>query len=249
MITSVEPEVPICKSAHHRYGPRRIGLQGQGNHLNHDLQLLSRSVTGIGLLDIGFRFGPLKPGLLLDDLLLHRPDCIEILLELTLILFTEFPVQGLGLLPDHIENTCVALEALPGCCLLFCAILQEHGPVGGPHVNRRHLHAGPGEAEQIPLTYSKGHGGQPCSRPMIFSQLLVEADISLGVVVRKNRSHSTQEHWNTLVPSGKTVVKIGKYREILAMLFERLQRLRHVVVCPGLALIREEGLLVNTVVI
>ena len=84
---------------------------------------------------------------------------------------------------------------------------------------------------------------------MVLSQFLVEADVALCIIVGKDGSNSTQEDGDPLVSTGESMVKVLKNSHVLTVLFERLEGLGHVVLCPWLIDVREKGFLVNPVVI
>ena len=119
VIPAIESKVAIDEAA--RAGDRagRIGLQSQGDDLDRGLELLLDSRSGIRLLDVRLRLGPVDPRLLLDDLFLQRPHRIEVLFELFLIAFSELAIQRFRLIQDHIENALMAFEAIRRARLLL----------------------------------------------------------------------------------------------------------------------------------
>ena len=84
---------------------------------------------------------------------------------------------------------------------------------------------------------------------MVLSQFLVEADVQLGVIVSKDGAYAAQENGDALVSAGKAMVEILEQGDVLAVFFQRLERLRHVVANSSLRYVWKEGLLVDTVVV
>jgi hypothetical protein len=48
------------------------------------------------------------------DLSFQGANRIEVFLQFALVLFAQFPVEGLGLVHDDVQNAVVSLEALRG---------------------------------------------------------------------------------------------------------------------------------------
>ena len=84
---------------------------------------------------------------------------------------------------------------------------------------------------------------------MMLGQFLVEADVPLGVIVSENGANATKKNGYSLVASREAMVEILEKGDVLAMLFQRLQGLGHVVFGTGLIHIRKKSLLVNTIVV
>ena len=69
---------------------------------------------------------------------------------------------------------------------------------------------------------------------MVLGKFLIEADVSFGIIVSKDRTYSTQEYRNALVTTGEPMVQILKHGYVLSVFFERLEGFGHFVVGPGL---------------
>ena len=65
----------------------------------------------------------------------------------------------------------------------------------------------------------------------------------------KNGAYTIEQHWNALVTAGEAVVEILKQGNVFAVLFQCLERLRHIIAGSSLTEIGKEGLLVNSIVV
>ena len=68
---------------------------------------------------------------------------------------------------------------------------------------------------------------------MIFSNFLVQADISFLIIMSQYWSHSAKEDGHSLVTTCEAMIKIGKGCEVFAVLFKRFQSAARVFTAVG----------------
>lgn len=84
---------------------------------------------------------------------------------------------------------------------------------------------------------------------MMLCKFLIEAYVSLGIIVSEDWANAAKKDGDTLVTACETVIKILENRKVFTMLFQRLEGFRNIIVFPGLSGIWEKGFLVDTVVV
>ena len=84
---------------------------------------------------------------------------------------------------------------------------------------------------------------------MMLCEFLIEAHVSLGIIVGEDRANTTKKHGDPLMTAGETVIKILENREVLTMFPQSLEGFRNIIVFPGLSGIWEKGFLVDPIVV
>jgi hypothetical protein len=84
---------------------------------------------------------------------------------------------------------------------------------------------------------------------MMLCEFLIEAHVSLGIIVGEDRANATKKHGDPLMTACETVIKILENGEVLTMLLQSLEGLRNIIGFTGLSRIREKGFLVDPIVV
>ena len=76
---------------------------------------------------------------------------------------------------------------------------------------------------------------------MMLCEFLIEAYVSLGIIMSEDRTNATEQDGDTLVAAGETVIKILENCEVLTMFPQSLEGFRNIVVFTGLSGIWEKA--------
>ena len=102
----------------------------------------------------------------------------------------------------------MAFEVFRGAGPFFGGVFEEHRAISGAEIDGGHLHAGAGEAEKILFPATESERGKAGGGTVILGELLIEAHVSLGIVVGKDGAHAAEKDGNALVAAGEAVIEI-----------------------------------------